>query len=170
MPFWVYGRDATTGETRDPLFFEVATEEEARVQAAQAGMAVDEVEFVDPAARLPPPEGEPVEEPKWRLLMTTTGTIEGRRIVRYCGVVSGEAILGANILDDLFATVRDIVGGRSEAYELGMHKARNIALQEMERAAIKLAANAIVGVSLDYETIRGSMLMVIATGTAVLLE
>jgi uncharacterized protein YbjQ (UPF0145 family) len=105
------------------------------------------------------------------MLITTTPNIEGRRIVRYYGVVTGEAILGANIFRDLFAGVRDIVGGRSAAYEKELRRAREIAFEELELAAQDLGANAVIGVDLDYETVgSGGMLMVTATGTAVQLQ
>ena len=104
-------------------------------------------------------------------LLTTTPTIEGRGVAAYHGIVTGEAILGANIFRDLFAGIRDIVGGRSGAYEKELRKAREIALQEMGQQAAELGANAVVGVDIDYQTIemgdRGSMLMVTASGTAV---
>ena len=108
------------------------------------------------------------------MLITTTPNIEGKRITRYHGLVSGEAILGANIFRDLFAGIRDIVGGRSAAYEEELRKAKAIALQEMSNDAQALGANAVVGVDLDYETITvgggGGMLMVTASGTAVYYE
>jgi uncharacterized protein YbjQ (UPF0145 family) len=108
------------------------------------------------------------------MLVVTTPTLEGRRITRYLGLVSGEAILGANIFKDLFAGIRDIVGGRSAAYEQELRKAKNIALEEMEAEATQLGGNAIVGVDLDYETVQmgsgGGMLMVSASGTAVVVE
>jgi len=104
------------------------------------------------------------------MLITTTNTIEGKRITAYHGLVSGEAILGANIFKDLFAGIRDIVGGRSAAYEEELRKAKDIALEEMQMQARSLGANAIIGVDLDYETVgNGSMLMVSASGTAVTL-
>lgn len=104
------------------------------------------------------------------MILTTTPTVDGRGISQYVGIVSGEAILGANIIKDLFAGVRDIVGGRSGAYETELRKAREIALQEMTAEAQRLGADAILGVDLDYETVgQGSMLMVTATGTAVKL-
>lgn len=104
--------------------------------------------------------------------LTTTPTIEGKRIVTYCGVIAGEAILGANIFKDLFAGIRDIVGGRSATYERELQKAREIALQELQERAGALGANAVVGIDLDYEVIGqgGSMLMVSASGTAVVVE
>ena len=103
------------------------------------------------------------------MIVTTTPSIEGKPVQRYLGVVSGEAILGANIMKDLFAGVRDIVGGRSKAYEKELGQARDIAMMEMEEAAASLGANAIIGVDLDYETVgsQGGMLMVSASGTAV---
>jgi uncharacterized protein YbjQ (UPF0145 family) len=111
------------------------------------------------------------------MLITTTPSIEGRKIVKYHGLVSGEAIMGANIFKDLFASIRDIVGGRSGAYEEELRKAKDIALQEMAEAARAMGANAVVAVDLDYETINmagggggGSMLMVSASGTAVVYE
>ena len=103
------------------------------------------------------------------MIITTTPSIEGRRIARYHGIVTGEAILGANIFRDLFAQVRDIVGGRSAAYEQELGRVRETALREMEERAAILGANAIVGVDLDYEVIN-NMLMVSASGTAVTLE
>ena len=105
------------------------------------------------------------------MLITSTPSFEGRSIVEYKGIVTGEAILGANIFRDLFAGIRDIVGGRSAAYERELNRAREIAIQEMTQKAQALGANAIVGVDLDYETIEagGSMLMVSASGTAVVL-
>src|SRR5687768_4687547 len=105
------------------------------------------------------------------MLIVTTQTIEGRKITKHIGLVSGEAILGANIFKDFFAGIRDIVGGRSAAYEKELRKAKDIAIREMTDAALALGGNAIVGVDLDYETIGsgqgGSMLMVSASGTAV---
>ncbi|MBA2373217.1 MAG: heavy metal-binding domain-containing protein [Chloroflexi bacterium] len=105
------------------------------------------------------------------MIITTTPSIEGRPITEYKGIVTGEAILGANIFKDLFAGIRDIVGGRSGAYEEELAKARTIALAEMEAVAAQLGADAIIGVDLDYETVGqgGSMLMVSASGTAVRL-
>jgi uncharacterized protein YbjQ (UPF0145 family) len=103
------------------------------------------------------------------VIITTTPGVEGRTIVEYRGIVTGEAILGANIFKDLFAGIRDIVGGRSGAYEQELRKARQIAFQELEAAAAQVGADAVVGVDLDYETVGqgGSMLMVTASGTAV---
>ena len=106
------------------------------------------------------------------MIVTTTPSVEGKRITRYCGVVAGEAILGANLFKDLFAGIRDIVGGRSATYERELQKAREIAMQELQERAAGLGANAVVGIDLDYEVIGqgGSMLMVSASGTAVVLE
>lgn len=105
------------------------------------------------------------------MLVTTTPNVEGKTITRYCGVVAGEAILGANLFKDLFAGIRDLVGGRSATYERELQKAREIALQELQDRARELGANAVVGIDLDYEVIgqNGSMLMVSASGTAVVL-
>jgi uncharacterized protein YbjQ (UPF0145 family) len=100
------------------------------------------------------------------MILSTTPTLEGHRITRYHGIVTGEAILGANIFRDLFAQVRDIVGGRSGAYEAELARARKTALAELEEAARALGANAVVGIDLDYEVIN-NMLMVTASGTAV---
>ena len=102
------------------------------------------------------------------MLISTTNTIEGRTIVTYYGLVTGEAILGANVFRDLFAGVRDIVGGRSGAYEKVLKEARDTAIAEMAREAAELGANAVIAVDLDYESVhKGTMLMVSATGTAV---
>jgi uncharacterized protein YbjQ (UPF0145 family) len=103
------------------------------------------------------------------VIVTTTQTVEGRRVQAYLGLVSGEAILGANIFRDVFARVRDIVGGRAGAYERALREARDIAIQEMVEEAQSRGADAIVGVDLDYETIGEGMLMVSASGTAVRL-
>jgi uncharacterized protein YbjQ (UPF0145 family) len=105
------------------------------------------------------------------VIISTTTSIEGRPVTAYLGIVTGEAILGANLFKDIFAGVRDIVGGRSGAYEKELRKAREIALQELEQAASALGATAVIGVDIDYETIEagGSMLMVTASGTAVRL-
>ncbi len=105
------------------------------------------------------------------MLVTTTNNIEGKRIIKYHGLVSGEAILGANIFKDFFAGIRDIVGGRSSAYERELRKAKDIALEEMKEQAINIGGNAVIATDLDYETLgQGSMLMVTASGTAVTLE
>ncbi len=106
------------------------------------------------------------------MLITTTPQIEGKKIKTYLGLVSGEAIMGADIFKDLFAGIRNIVGGRAAAYEQELRRAKDIALEEMAESAKSLGANAIVGVDLDYETLGqgGNMLMVSASGTAVKCE
>ena len=104
------------------------------------------------------------------MLITTTATLDGQRITRYLGLVSGEAILGANVFRDIFASVRDIVGGRSASYEKELRRAKDIAIEEMSAQAAALGATAVIGVDLDYETIGDSMLMVSASGTAVMHE
>jgi len=106
------------------------------------------------------------------MIITTTPSIEGKQIKRYFGIVTGEAILGANLFKDLFASVRDLVGGRSATYEKELQRAREMALQELQERAQELGANAVVGVDLDYEVLGQSngMLMVSASGTAVLVE
>ena len=103
------------------------------------------------------------------MIVTTTPSVEGRRITAYHGIVVGEAILGANIVRDLFAGITDILGGRSGAYEQELGRARQTALSEMEDRAQALGASAVVGVDLDYEVIN-NMLMVSASGTAVTLS
>jgi len=106
------------------------------------------------------------------MIQSTTPTIQGKEITKYHGVVTGEAILGANIFKDIFAKFRDIVGGRSGAYEQELSKARTIAFEEMDQQAKDLGANAIVGIDIDYETVgsEGGMLMVSVCGTAVTLK
>lgn len=106
------------------------------------------------------------------MLVTTTPSIEGRHITRYYGIVSGETIIGANLFRDFFASIRDIVGGRSGSYEEVLREAKETALREMQEQAAALGANAVIGVDLDYETVgeSGSMLMVTAAGTAVSME
>ncbi len=105
------------------------------------------------------------------MILTTTDSVGEKRVIAHLGIVSGEAILGANIFKDFFAGIRDIVGGRSGAYEKSLREAKDTALREMSEQAQKLGANAIIGIDLDYETISlsggGSMLMVAASGTAV---
>ena len=105
------------------------------------------------------------------MIVTTTHQVEGRRVLTYHGVVSGEAIVGANVLRDFFASIRDIVGGRSGSYERVLRSGRDSALDEMIDEARRLGANAVVGVDLDYGAVGAteSMLMVTATGTAVTL-
>lgn len=104
--------------------------------------------------------------------LATTPSLEGRRIVRYCGIVAGEAILGANVFKDMFAGIRDLVGGRSGTYEKELRKARQLALEAMAEQAAELGANAVIGVDLDYEVLgeKNGMLMVTASGTAVVVE
>ena len=106
------------------------------------------------------------------MLATTTPTIEGKRITKYYSIVTGETIIGANLFRDFFASIRDIVGGRSGSYEEVLRQAKDTALREMQDQAALLGANAVVGVDLDYETVgnSGSMLMVTASGTAVRIE
>ncbi len=106
------------------------------------------------------------------MIVTTTPSIEGRAVERYLGIVTGEAILGANLFRDIFANIRDIVGGRSGAYEKELAQARDIALQEMQDHAQQLGANAVLGVDLDYEVLgqTNGMLMVSASGTAVVVK
>ena len=103
------------------------------------------------------------------MITSTTNTIEGREITEYRGIVTGEAILGTNIFRDIFAGIRDIVGGRSGSYEDELTKARQIAFRELEQEALGMGANAVVGIDLDYEVLgdKNSMLMVSISGTAV---
>jgi uncharacterized protein YbjQ (UPF0145 family) len=102
-------------------------------------------------------------------MILTTSTLEGKKILKYAGLVTGEAILGANIFRDIFASIRDIVGGRSGSYEEALREAKEIAIKEMQEEAIRLGANAIIGIDIDYETMN-NMLMVTASGTAVMIE
>lgn len=106
------------------------------------------------------------------MLVITTSSIEGKKITKYIGIVNGEAIIGANAVKDFFAGVRDVVGGRAGAYEQSLREAKSIALREMMDQAQRLGANAIIGVDLDYQAIgsNGSMIMVSANGTAVVVE
>jgi uncharacterized protein YbjQ (UPF0145 family) len=104
------------------------------------------------------------------MIITTTPTVEGKKITKYCGLVTGETIIGANIFRDFLAGIRDIVGGRSGAYEQVLREAKETAIKEMSDQAGRLGGNAVVGVDLDYETIGNSMLMVSASGTAVYTE
>ncbi|MFN0025055.1 MAG: heavy metal-binding domain-containing protein [Parvularculaceae bacterium] len=103
------------------------------------------------------------------MIVTTTPAIEGRAVKEYLGVVTGEAVIGANILRDLFAGIRDVIGGRSGSYEVVFREARETALKEMQREAEKLGANAVIGVDIDYEAgiSGGTMMMVACSGTAV---
>ena len=106
------------------------------------------------------------------VLVTTTPSVEGRAITEYKGIVTGEAIMGANIFKDLFAGIRDIVGGRSATYERELRRARDSAMEEIRTAATEMGANAVVGIDLDYETVgtNASMLMVTISGTAVVVS
>lgn len=104
------------------------------------------------------------------MIVTTTPSIEGRKIVDYRGIVVGEAIMGANIVRDFFAQITDVVGGRSDSYESKLREAREVALSELQERATELGADAVVGVDLDYEVVGDSMLMVSASGTAVVLD
>ncbi len=106
------------------------------------------------------------------MILTTTPSIEGKKIVNYKGVITSEAIMGANIVRDFFAGISDIIGGRSGVYEEKLQEARDICLQELEHRASRLGANAVVGIDLDYEVVGqgGSMLMVSASGTAVVVD
>jgi len=106
------------------------------------------------------------------MLLSTTNSIEGKTITTYYGIVSGETIIGANIFKDIFAGIRDIIGGRSNSYEKVLRQAKETALKEMSEEAQKLGANAVIGIDIDYETVgsSGSMLMVTACGTAVFYE
>ncbi len=104
------------------------------------------------------------------MLISTTSSLQDRKIEQYLGIVTSEAIIGANIFKDLFASITDIVGGRAGAYERTLRQAQTLALQELEARAADLGANGIIGVDLDYETLgsNGGMLMVTACGTAVI--
>jgi uncharacterized protein YbjQ (UPF0145 family) len=106
------------------------------------------------------------------VIVTTTPNIEGKKITSYQGVVTGEAIMGANIFKDVFAGIRDIVGGRSATYERELRRARDLAMAELKSAAAEIGANAVVAVDIDYETVggNGSMLMVTVSGTAVVVQ
>ncbi|WP_169566500.1 heavy metal-binding domain-containing protein [Sneathiella limimaris] len=104
------------------------------------------------------------------MIVTTTGSIEGKKITQYHGVVAGEAVMGANFIRDFFARVTDVLGGRSGAYQKELRKARELAVEELMEEAQSLGANAVVGISLDTEVMGESMLMMVATGTAVTVE
>ena len=106
------------------------------------------------------------------MILTTTPSVEGKQIRDYLGVVTGEAILGANVFKDMFANIRDIIGGRSGTYEKELRHARDVAFQEIQEEARRLGANAVVGIDLDYEVLgqHNGMLMVSISGTAVILE
>ena len=105
------------------------------------------------------------------MILSTTNNVDGKPVKNYLGIVTGETIIGANIVKDVFASIRDIVGGRSSSYEKVLREAKNTALKEMTENAEKLNADAVIGIDLDYETVgnRGGMLMVTASGTAVKL-
>ncbi|MGB3138796.1 MAG: heavy metal-binding domain-containing protein [Nodosilinea sp.] len=107
------------------------------------------------------------------MILTTGPNVDSRQVIEYCGLVNGEAILGANIFKDFFAGIRDVVGGRSGAYEKSLRQARNTAIKEMTQAAKELGADAIIAVDIDYESLEinngGNMLMVAVSGTAVRL-
>lgn len=105
------------------------------------------------------------------MILSTTPTIEGRTIIEYKGIVTGETIIGANFVKDFFASIHDVFGGRSSSYEKVLREAKDSAMREMQERASYLGANAIVGIDIDYETIgaNGSMMMVAVSGTAVLL-
>jgi len=104
------------------------------------------------------------------MIRTTTNTLEGKKIITYHGIVAGETIIGANIFRDFFASIRDIVGGRSNAYEEVLREGRETAMREMEEKASRVGANAVIGIDIDYETVGRSMLMVTVSGTAVTYE
>jgi uncharacterized protein YbjQ (UPF0145 family) len=109
------------------------------------------------------------------MLVSTTDTIEGARIVKYIGVVTGEAIIGANFLRDFLANITDVIGGRSGAYERSLREGKQIAIDEMVSEAQQRGGNAVIGISLDYESIplgteKGTLLLVAATGTAVVIQ
>jgi uncharacterized protein YbjQ (UPF0145 family) len=105
------------------------------------------------------------------MILSTTTVLEGHAVSRYLGVVTGEAIIGANVFRDLFAAVRDIVGGRSATYERALAEAREVALKEMEARAQELGANGVIGIDIDYEVLgqANGMLMVSVSGTAVVI-
>ncbi|GAA0342145.1 heavy metal-binding domain-containing protein [Bacillus carboniphilus] len=104
------------------------------------------------------------------MIVSTTSHLQGKEIDRYIGVVSGEAIMGANVVRDFLAGITDIIGGRSGAYESKLAEGREIALREMQDKAMKLGANAVIGVDLDFETVQNGMMLCVATGTAVVYK
>jgi uncharacterized protein YbjQ (UPF0145 family) len=106
------------------------------------------------------------------MILSTTNTLDGKKITQYCGIVSGESIIGANIFKDFMASITDIVGGRASSYEKVLREAKDNAMTELEENARLLGANAVIGIDLDYESLgsNGSMLMVSASGTAVKYE
>lgn len=105
------------------------------------------------------------------MLLSTTAVIEGRPVMEYLGVVTGETIIGANFVKDFFASIRDVIGGRSGSYEKVLREAKDTAMREMEERAARIGANAVIGIDIDYETMgqNGSMIMVTCSGTAVRL-
>jgi uncharacterized protein YbjQ (UPF0145 family) len=143
--------------------------------STRAGWASDPVQGAENGPRVTPRSGRPGASSctygRQGMLLTTTSTLQDRHIDDYKGVVSGEAILGANAFRDMFAGIRDIVGGRSAAYERELQKAKDLAIREMVERARDTGANAVIGIDLDYETVgqNGSMLMVTASGTAVVV-
>lgn len=106
------------------------------------------------------------------MLITTTNTIEGKRVKEYKGIITSNVIIGVNVFRDIMAGIRDLVGGRSKSYEMKLADGKRLALKEIEEEAVKMGANAIIGVDFDFETVggKGSMLMISVTGTAVILE
>lgn len=104
------------------------------------------------------------------MIVTTTGSIEGKTITEYHGIVAGEAVMGANFIRDFFARVTDVIGGRSGAYQKELKKARELAMEELMEEAREMGANAVVGISLDTEVMGESMLMMVAAGTAVTVK
>lgn len=104
------------------------------------------------------------------MIFSTTNNIEGKPVLEYLGVVTGEAIMGANVIRDFMASITDIVGGRSSAYEAKLKEARDIAFSEMGNQALQVGANAVIGIDIDYEVVREGMLMVAVSGTAVKLH
>lgn len=106
------------------------------------------------------------------MILTTTSTIEGYRVRKYLGVVSGETIIGANFIKDFFANIRDVIGGRSGSYESVLRKAKEESMKEMQERALRLGANAIIGIDIDYATVgqKSSMIMVTCSGTAVVID
>jgi len=144
-------------------------EVEAEALTAQAEPAA-QAEVVAEAVATHP-ELQRKAPPARRMIVTTTSSVEGKRIKRYCGIVTGEAVLGANVFKDLLAGLTDFFGGRSGAYEREFRSAREIALAEMEKSALELGANAVVGVDLDYESLgqTNTILMVCVSGTAVVV-
>lgn len=124
-------------------------------------------EHVQPVQQyVPPAQAWAVAQPEWRMLVTTTPSIEGMRIARYLGVVAAEVVLGTSLTKDISAQVKGFVGGRSEAYEREVRHARQQATQDMVAIAEQMQAHAIVGVAFEYDSVNG-LVMVTATGTAV---